>query len=356
MTRVLVTGGAGFVGSNFCKSYKERNPSWDVVAFDNLRRRGSEINLPDFAKRGIKFVHGDIRHLSDLHDIGGRFDLMIEASAEPSVHAGIGGGTDYLFDTNLSGTRNALEYARASCDSVVFLSTSRVYSIEPLRNLPFQETATRLNYVAPHPVQGVSALGIREDFETSKPRSFYGASKLASEMLIQEYVFHHKIKAIVNRCGVIAGPGQFGKVDQGVFTLWVARHLWNGTLSYTGFGGKGLQVRDLLHPRDLFDLVDLQVSQLPKHSGQVFNVGGGANDGSVSLLELTRLCEEATGNCLSIRGVPETNPVDIPWYISDFSRAQAAFGWSPKIKVSKIIREISEWLRTNESSLKPLFS
>jgi len=356
MTRVLVTGGAGFVGSNFCKLYKERNPSWEVVAFDNLRRRGSEINLSDFAKRGIRFVHGDIRHLSDLQDIDGRFDIMIEASAEPSVHAGIGGGTDYLFDTNLSGTRNALEYARRSCDNVVFLSTSRVYSIDPLRNLPLSEGTTRLEYTGSERIVGISARGIDESFETRLPRSFYGASKLASELLIQEYVFHHKLKAVVNRCGVIAGPGQFGKVDQGVFTLWVARHLWQGTLSYTGFGGKGLQVRDLLHPRDLFDLVESQVSSIEKYSGEIFNVGGGPDDGSVSLLELSRLCEKETGNALSIKSIPETNPVDIPWYISDFSRAHACFGWTPKTKVPEIVSEISNWLKANEALLKPLFA
>src|SRR5207302_2093552 len=120
--------------------------------------------------------------------------------------------------------------------------------------------------------KGISKKGISESFPIHLPRSLYGATKLASEMIIQEYAYAYGLQALINRCGVIAGPGQFGKVDQGVFTLWVANHYFRRPLKYTGFGGRGKQVRDLLHPLDLFTLLKQQLLDISSYSGQVFNV------------------------------------------------------------------------------------
>lgn len=353
--RILVTGGAGFVGSHLALAFKSASSSNVVFAFDNLKRRGSEINLAKLKAAGVEFVHGDIRQPSDLEDLPGNFDLMIEASAEPSVLAGLNGSPQYVLQTNLTGTLNCLEFARRRAPQMIFLSTSRVYSICPLRNLKLREAETRFELSEDQDLVGVSQLGIAESFPTNLPRSLYGATKLASEMILQEYVESYGLRAVINRCGVIAGPGQFGKADQGVFTLWVARHYFKQPLKYTGFGGSGKQVRDLLHPRDLYELITRQVERLDDCSGEIFNVGGG-NDVSTSLLELTELCRQATGNQVEISSAPDSPNVDIPFYISDYRRASQRFGWRPNLTMAEIVAEITAWIRNNEEQLKAIFA
>jgi CDP-paratose 2-epimerase len=352
---ILITGGAGFVGSQLATRFKAADSTTRVVAFDNLKRRGAELNLPHFQRLGIEFVHGDIRVYSDLDDIEARFDLVIEAAAEPSVLAGLGGSPRYLAGTNLGGTLNCLELARRHGAGFIFLSTSRVYSIEPLRALGLREGETRLELVDEQVLPGASAAGIGEDFPTDLPRSLYGATKLASELMVQEYAATYDLPAVINRCGVIAGPGQFGKVDQGVFTLWVANHYFGRPLRYMGFGGEGKQVRDLLHPADLYDLLTRQIAGLDSLRGDRFNVGGG-RDVSVSLKELTDVCRDVVGAEVPVSSEPLTSPVDIPLYITDALRVRERFGWSPERGVRTIVSEIHEWLGAHEAALRPLFT
>jgi len=321
------------------------------VLLDNLRRRGSEWNLPALVAEGAQFVHGDVRNRADLEALEGKFDVLIEASAEPSVHAGIGSSPRYVLDTNLVGALNCLEYARENCGGVVFLSSSRVYSLDPLRALPLMEKETRLDIPEDGPgTAGLSFAGISEAFACDGPRSYYGASKLAAELLCQEYAAHAGLPVVINRCGVIAGPGQFGKTDQGVFTLWVARHHYGRALKYTGFGGKGLQVRDLLHPEDLGDLIKLQLASLAQVSGRTFNVGGGRK-GSVSLREFTGLCQEVVGREVHVAEDPTTSTVDVPWYITDHDRVSKLLGWKPTRSPRRIVEDVHEWIGANEKAL-----
>ncbi|HMA17957.1 MAG TPA: NAD-dependent epimerase/dehydratase family protein [Thermoanaerobaculia bacterium] len=350
--RILITGGAGFVGSYLARAFRRSDPATRVVAFDNLRRRGSESNLPIFRGEGIEFVHGDVRNPSDVEDLPGDFDLVVDASAEPSVLAGLSDSPRYVLETNLHGTINCLELARRRGSAFLLLSTSRVYSIPELKRIRLKETDARFAIADEQDVRGVSSAGIAEGFPVDGPRSFYGASKLASEMVTREYVAAYGLKAIIDRCGVIAGPGQFGKVDQGVFTLWVMNHFFRRALRYTGFGGEGKQVRDLLHPADLFELVSRQLPEIERHSGEVFNVGGGPEI-SVSLRELTELCGELLGE-VPIGSDPETSWVDVPLYVSDSARARQAFGWRPSRTVREIVTDIIEWVRSNESALRSL--
>jgi CDP-paratose 2-epimerase len=349
--RVLITGGAGFVGSRLALAF--RRDGAEVVAFDNLRRRGSETNLSALAEAGIAFVHGDVRSRGDLEDLPGVFDLMVEASAEPSVHAGADGSPGYVLETNLLGTLNCLELCRRRVGALVFLSTSRVYSIDAMRGLAVREDETRLVLEDAQPMPGASARGIAEDFPITGPRSFYGTSKLASEMVIEEYVATYGLKAVVDRCGVLAGAGQFAKPEQGVIALWAARHVYGTPLTYIGFGGEGRQVRDVLHPLDLYDLVRLQLERVEEHAGAVFNVGGGL-EGSVSLRELTDICRDATGTEVPIASRPETAAVDVPVYVTDTARAEAAFGWAPRRGPRAIVDEIVEWIRADEAALRPI--
>jgi len=351
---VLVTGGAGFVGSNLALLLKRDRPDAAVVAFDSLRRRGSELTLPRLREGGVAFVHGDVRNPEDLVEAG-PFDAMIECSAEPSVHAGYGGSPAYVVNTNLLGTVNCLEAARRHGADIVFLSTSRVYPIAALRALPLETRGERLAIAAGAVGTGWSERGIATDFPLGGVRSIYGATKLASELLIEEYGALYGLRAVVNRCGVLTGPWQMGKVDQGFVVLWAARHLFGGPLAYSGFGGEGMQVRDLLHVADLYDLVRRQLDGMERYAGQVFNVGGGP-EVSVSLAELTRGCADRAGSAVAVARQPETWPADIPWYVTDNAVVTKATGWRPSRPVDAILDDIFAWLRTNRAILEPILS
>ncbi len=352
--RILITGGAGFVGSSLARAFKEDNPKAQIVVFDNLKRRGSELNLPIIKQRGIHFVHGDSRNPADLNDLNGSFDFAVEASAAPSVLAGLNGTPQYVLDTNLTGTLHFLEFARKRKLGLIYLSSSRVYSIGELRALKLKKLRSRYGLEGKPAILGSGKDGIAENFPINAPRSLYGSTKLASEILVEEYAHIYGLQAFINRCGVIVGPGQFGKTDQGVFTHWLASHYFNRPLAYTGFGGLGLQVRDVLHPQDLYALINKQVSRLHRAKGDVFNIGGG-NNSSVSLREWTSICQQVTGNSLPISRDARTNSVDIPWYISDFKKASSTFAWTPKNTPQQIANDIKAWIRKNERDLLSLW-
>ena len=300
-------------------------------------------------------MHGDVRHQSDLEDLPGDFDVFIEASAEASVMAGVTSAPNYVLQTNVVGALNCLEFARRRAGVLVFLSTSRVYSIRPLREIRLAETASRFEIGVGQSIAGVSESGIAEEFPTDLPRSLYGATKLCSELITQEYVESYGLRAIINRCGVIAGPGQFGRVDQGVFTLWVAHHFYRKPLRYTGFGGRGKQVRDLLHPLDLYALLKKQLANIEECSGAIFNIGGG-REISTSLVELTALCQKLTGNEVPVQANAQTSTVDVPLYISDNRKAAQQLSWRPERSVKVIMEDTLRWLQRHEAELKPLFT
>lgn len=350
--RILVTGGAGFAGSNLALLFKTEFPGDEVIALDNLRRRGSELALLRLRQGGVTFIHGDIRNPEDLGEVG-PFDLLIECSAEPSVHVGYAGSPAYVINTNLMGTVNCLEAARAQGADVVFLSSSRVYPIAELRALPLEHRDDRVAIMAGKAGPGWSEDGVATDFPMRGSRSLYGATKLASEMILEEYVAMYGLRAVVNRCGVLTGPWQMGKVDQGFVVLWLARHLFGGALSYMGFGGEGRQVRDILHIADLYDLIRIQVEKIEQYNGRTFNVGGG-NRTSVSLAELTGLCRDLTGREIDIASDPETRPADVPYYVTDNAAIGEAAGWKPQRTVETILQDILDWLKDNRAQLEPL--
>lgn len=352
--KVLITGGAGFVGSNIAIRYKKDNHRSRVIALDNLKRRGSELNLLRLKEAGVEFVHGDIRNKEDIETVG-PFNLMVECSAEPSVLAGYNESPEYLINTNLMGTVNCLESVRKCGADIIFLSTSRVYPIRTINALEYMEFETRLDLAPEQKIQGVSQSGFSEDFPLSGTRSLYGTTKLASELLLQEYVEMYGIRGIINRCGVLTGPWQMGKVDQGVVVLWVARHIYNGKLSYFGYGGKGKQVRDILHIDDLYELLKIQIENINNHNGQIYNVGGG-RELSISLCELTELCQQITGNIIQISSIEANRDADIPYYVTDYSKVQKATGWRPKVSLKEIVAEIADWVKENKQLLKPILS
>jgi CDP-paratose 2-epimerase len=339
---ILVTGGAGFVGSNLAVAFKEKYPKTRVFALDNLKRRGSEMNIARLKENNVFFVHGDIRNPEDLV-LGTKIDLLLECSAEPSVMAGLDNNPLYIINTNLTGTINCLELARRNKADVIFLSTSRVYPYGAINDIKAKEEKKRFTWKG--------SPGIGENFTTCGPKTFYGATKLASELLLREYIENYGIKGVINRCGVIAGPWQFGKCDQGVFTFWMLSHYFKRPLKYIGFGGKGKQVRDLLHVDDLFLLIERQIKILSKINGEVFNIGGG-KEVSLSLLELTQLCRKLTGNRLDIGSLLENRPGDVRIYLTDYAKARKRLGWRPQRSAERILRDIYRWIRENESAVK----
>jgi len=347
--KILITGGAGFVGSALAINIKSNYPSYEVICLDNLKRKGSELNLPRLTKIGVIFIHGDIRNKEDFDTLP-KVDFVIEASAEPSVLAGLDGTPDYLINTNLVGTINCLNYTKKCGASFIFLSTSRVYPIKAIEKLNYEEQETRFTLTDNQPVRGVSSKGIAEDFPLDGARSLYGATKLASELMIHEYNEFYGIKTVINRCGVLTGPWQMGKIDQGVMVLWVAKHFWQQKLAYIGYGGSGRQTRDMLHVKDLYRLIDYQLHNIDKVNGEILNVGGGV-EVSASLQELTQICQKATGKTISISQVPENRVADIPLYITDNSKVTALTGWKPEISMKQIVQEITDWITENEESL-----
>lgn len=349
---VLVTGGAGFVGSSIAIKLKEKYPEITVSALDNLKRRGSELNIPRLKAAGVIFVHGDIRNKEDLIPFS-QLDLIIECSAEPSVLAGVNSAPDYLINTNLLGTLNCLELARRTGATFLFLSTSRVYPYKLINAANYIETETRFELSPDQTIKGISEKGISEELSLIGPRSLYGSTKLASELFITEYADTYGIKTLINRFGCIAGPWQMGKVDQGVMVLWISRHMFNKKLTYNGYGGKGKQVRDFLHVDDLFEVLDLQLNNFEKVQNLTLNVGGG-KDVSVSLLELTALCEEFIGNKIQIDPVLEDRALDIRSYISDNTAIEKLLSWKPKKSVRDIVSETTKWIKENQASLSQI--
>lgn len=346
--RILVTGGAGFVGSAICIKLKIHYPSIEVVALDNLMRRGSELNIPRLKKYGVNFVHGDVRSKQDL-DVG-KIDLLVECSAEPSVMAGVTSSPEYLLHTNLIGAINCFEEARRKEADVIFLSTSRVYPIKTINQLSFIEKEKRFEFSNKQEINGASKNGISEKFSLDGIRSLYGTTKLAAELLLQEYRENYGIKTVINRFGLISGPWQMGKIDQGVIVLWIARHMFQKPLSYIGFDGSGKQVRDMLHVDDVFNCIVLELEQMGKADGNIYNVGGGLIN-SVSLLELTDMCQKITGKTVPMKRVSKTRQGDIKSYITDSGKITRELGWKQKKTIEETLNEIYQWISENEHML-----
>ena len=256
-------------------------------------------------------------------------------------------------NTNLMGTINCLYLASRTKADFVFLSTSRVYPIETIDRINFKEEETRFTISGNQIIEGISEKGIAENFPLTGFRSLYGATKLSSEFLIQEFNQFYDFKTVINRCGVLTGPWQMGKVDQGVMVLWVARHFWKKQLGYFGYGGKGKQVRDVLHVDDLFKLIDYQIHNMDLMNGKTANVGGGL-DNSLSLQELTKICQHVTGNTIEIAEVKENRQADIRIYITDNSLVTGLTSWKPSISSEEMVSQIFLWIKNNEKALLPI--
>jgi len=352
MKKILITGGAGFVGSNIAIELKKCFNNTEIVALDNLHRKGSELNIPRLEINGVSFLKGDVRNMEELKSVG-EIDFLIECSAEPSVLAGRGGDTDYLIQTNLQGAINCAEICRQNDAPMIFLSTSRVYPVAPLLNCELKESDTRFELLNEQKVPGLSSEGVSEEFPMTGARSLYGGTKYAAEVMLEEYRDAFSLPIVINRCGVLAGPWQFGKADQGIAAFWTASHYLEKSLKYIGFGGTGKQVRDMLHIEDMVRLILMQIENPAKFANDVYNVGGG-NFSSASLLELTEICRGVTGKTIEISPEPEMRYADIPVYISDNRKINSFCGWQPEKDIHSLIEDIYAWM-CDTPGVKELF-
>lgn len=336
--KILITGGSGFVGSNIAIYLKKNLKRAKIFSLDNLSRTGSKINNKRLIKYKIKNYRINIENFKKILLLP-KFNLVIDCCAEPAVEASEK-NPNKVFNTNLVGTFNILKKCVKDKSNIIFLSSSRVYSIEELKRL-----IKKNNLIKPLKIKKQ----INEKFDTfSSASSLYGFTKLASEKLIKEMFFKKKLKYIINRFGVIAGPWQFGKQDQGFIPLWVAKHLFKKKLSYIGFGGNGYQVRDVLHIDDACEIIMRQIKKLKKINNEIFNIGGGKSN-SISLVNLTYKCEKLTKNKIKIKKISKTSKFDIPYYVSDNKKIIKFYKWKPSKNIDNILGDIYAWLNKSKS-------
>ena len=355
--KLLITGVCGFAGSTLALHLRQTDPALEIIGVDNFMRPGSELNRARLRAAGVRVQHADLRIADDLESLPA-VDCVLDAAANPSVLAGTGpagGSSRLLMQHNLVGTINMLEFCKTHHAAFILLSTSRVYSIPPLAAVKLEVHGEAFR---PAPGQawphGLGPEGVSEEFSTSSPVSLYGATKICSEALALEYGATFGFPVWINRLGVLAGAGQFGKADQGIFSFWINSCARRRPLRYIGFGGQGYQVRDCIHPADLVGVLARQMKTAPDPGQAVTNFSGGVLN-SMSLCQLHAWSVARFGPH-EVAGSSEERPFDIPWMVLDSSLARTRFGWQPSRSLADILEEIAvhaeqnpDWLDSTTS-------
>ena len=342
--KILITGGCGFVGSNLAIYLKKSIKKSNIYSLDNLFRLGSKFNKNRLDKFNIKNFKIDISEYKKIKKLP-KFDLIIDCCAEPAIEISKK-DPDRVIDTNFIGTFNILKKCLKDNSKIIFLSSSRVYSINSLKKLinkKIIKNKIKLKYK------------ISEKFDTAGVKSLYGFTKLSSEELIKEISYANKVDYIINRFGVITGPWQFGKVDQGLVSLWSWKYLNKINLSYIGFGGNGNQVRDILHIDDLCEVVLLQIKKFNSINNLTLNISGGLKN-SVSLNDLSKIYEKISGNVINHKKIKKTSIYDIPYYIGSNLLVRKKYNWKPKKSIWQTAKDVYLWQLNNKKKLETFFN
>ena len=339
--KILITGGCGFVGSNLALFLKKKG--FSVHTLDNLTRKGSTYNSNLLKKQKIKNYKINISNIKKIKSLP-KYDLILDCCAEAAVEISKN-DFDKVINTNLIGTINILKKSKNDKSKIIFISSSRIYPLEEMNKvIKNKNLKSKIK---------ISKMFSEKD-KIIGPKTIYGLTKLCSEMLIEEFSYEYKLKYLINRCGVISGPLQFGKQDQGFVSLWIWRHLNKKKLSYIGYGGYGNQIRDVLHIDDLSELILLQIKNINKINNKLFTVGG-SKTSYTSLSQLTKLCQKITGNKIKMGKVSKTSSYDIPYYLSDNTYVSNTYRWKPKRNINQVVMDTFLWLKKNKPIIKKYF-
>ena len=339
--KILITGGCGFVGSNLALFLKKKG--FSVHTLDNLTRKGSTYNSNLLKKQKIKNYKINISNIKKIKSLP-KYDLILDCCAEAAVEISKN-DFDKVINTNLIGTINILKKSKNDKSKIIFISSSRIYPLEEMNKVIKNKNLKSKIKISKMFSERDKIIG---------PKTIYGLTKLCSEMLIEEFSYAYKLKYLINRCGVISGPLQFGKQDQGFVSLWIWRHLNKKKLSYIGYGGYGNQIRDVLHIDDLSELILLQIKNINKINNKLFTVGG-SKTSYTSLSQLTKLCQKITGNKIKMGKVSKTSSYDIPYYLSDNTHVSNTYRWKPKRNINQVVMDTFLWLKNNKSIIKKYF-
>ncbi len=332
----LITGGAGFIGSNYVARLLARGEQ--VTIYDNLLRRGAESNLSwlqeNCGGNSFNLVVGDVRDAELIQEEAQSADVIVHLAGQVAVTTSVLYPRDD-FDSNAIGTFNVLEAARLSKRNpiVIYASTNKVYG--GMDEIPIVEEETRYRYAD-------LIYGIAENYPLDF-HSPYGCSKGCGDQYVRDYQRIYGLPTVVMRQSCIYGPRQFGIEDQG----WVA---WFVIAAMSGkpikIYGNGKQVRDILFVEDLLDAYDAAQAHIEQAAGKIYNIGGGPQNTMSIWLEFRSKLEKLVGHSVEAQ-YGEWRPGDQRIYVSDIRKAQRELGWKPKVGIDEGIQRLANWVMAN---------
>lgn len=338
---IIITGGCGFVGSALCLFLKKNLKNSKILSVDNLSKSYSKFNQAILKRNKINNKKINLGKLNSLKKVRFKADYIIDCSAEPAVEISKEKVLKVI-ESNFLSTVNVLEKIKKDKSKLIFISSSRVFPISQSyeKFKKYKRNGKHLPY--------------KEKSNFKNTKTIYGFTKYSSEQLIYEYNYSEKIKFIINRCGLISGPGQYGKVEQGLIALWMWRHINKMSITYLGHGGSGNQVRDVLFIKDLCKLILIQITKFKKFENDLFCIGGGIKN-TTNLKNLTKICQKITKNKTKIKRNPNTSIYDIPYYVTSIEKINKISNWKPQINLNQGLLEIYNWMIKNKRRIKNFF-
>ena len=336
--RILITGGAGFIGINSAFYYLKKGNK--VFIFDNFSRKGSRANVASlqtqFNKKDLIVVEGNMSDRTKIDELVNKVDIVLHLAAQVAVTSSVINPRED-FEINALGTFNILEAVRSSKNKPILLytSTNKVYG--ELDDLKIIERKTRYEFVGLE--NGISEER-RLDFHSP-----YGCSKGAADQYVRDYARIYKLKTIVFRQSCIYGPHQFGVEDQGWVAWFIIALMKNKNITIYG---NGKQVRDLLYVDDLIKAYDLAIENIETTKGQIYNIGGGVKNTISVWFEFNPILQKLFKRKIDILS-SDWRPGDQPIFISDIRKSRKDFGWEPKVGVEDGINRLYAWVSKNQN-------